>query len=49
MIRLAIQWLAIRRLNKLTAKRRAQFAAEHPDYERRRKVALRHTPREWTL
>jgi hypothetical protein len=39
--------LAHRKLERLTAKRRAEFAAAHPDYATRRKAALRHQPREW--
>jgi hypothetical protein len=41
------QWLAHRRLERLTAERHAKFAAEHPDFDRRRKAALRHEVREW--
>jgi hypothetical protein len=47
MIRSLKLWLACRRLNRLVAKRLAQFRAEHPDYAERRKAALRHTPRSW--
>jgi hypothetical protein len=39
--------LAARKLARLVRKQRAQFAAAHPEYDRRRKAALRHQPRSW--
>jgi hypothetical protein len=39
MIRFIRQWFAVRRLNKLIAKRRASFEVQ--DYRRRRQAALR--------
>jgi hypothetical protein len=39
------QWLAVRRLNRLIAKRRNSFAVQQ--YRRRREAALRHEPKVW--
>jgi hypothetical protein len=45
MIRTFKIWIARRRLERLIAKRVRSFELEQ--YRRRRKAALRHTPREW--